>query len=168
MANNLYVQVDKRNRSKRTGKNYLKHRLIMENKLGRKLTPSELVHHKNENKKDNSEDNLELTTRKEHPSIHAKERLERYGKKCLVPSCNVLTLAWHQLCHLHSSIHWVWSKKKGHRAGLKIDKWLKSYRPYSSREVRKCNLPGCDTMTRRSNGMCEKHHNNPRYWRTVK
>lgn len=46
------------------------HRLVMEEKLGRKLLSSEIVHHVNECKRDNEPDNLELTTRSEHARMH--------------------------------------------------------------------------------------------------
>ena len=56
------------------GKDILEHRLVMEQKLGRKLTKHEIVHHKDKNKKNNKEDNLELTNRKEHPKHHRKDK----------------------------------------------------------------------------------------------
>ena len=50
------------------------HRVVMEKKLGRALTPDEIVHHRNEVKTDNDPDNLELTDRSSHVRIHAELR----------------------------------------------------------------------------------------------
>lgn len=47
-----------------------KHRFIMENHLGRKLRPDEIVHHINENKIDNRIENLQVVSRSEHNKIH--------------------------------------------------------------------------------------------------
>lgn len=46
------------------------HRVIMEQKLGRKLENNEVVHHKNGDKTDNRMCNLELMTRSEHIRLH--------------------------------------------------------------------------------------------------
>ena len=47
-----------------------KHRLIMEQYLGRKLQTYEIVHHIDGNKLNNHINNLKLTTREEHGSTH--------------------------------------------------------------------------------------------------
>jgi hypothetical protein len=49
----------------------LEHRKMMEEKLGRKLLPNEIVHHKDENKLHNEYENFELTIRSKHiPEKH--------------------------------------------------------------------------------------------------
>ena len=51
------------------------HRVVAEVKLGRHLKPGEVVHHKDENKRNASPDNLEvLESQKEHATLHARER----------------------------------------------------------------------------------------------
>lgn len=52
------------------------HRYIMEQHLGRKLSRSEVVHHKNGDKRDNRVENLEIMTLSEHTKKH------RSGKTC--------------------------------------------------------------------------------------
>ena len=54
------------------------HRLIVENKLKRFLTPEEVIHHINEDKKDNRIENLMLfKNQKEHQKFHLK--LKQFG-----------------------------------------------------------------------------------------
>ena len=52
------------------GKAVKEHRLIMEQHLGRKLTSSEIIHHIDHNKLNNSLNNLQMTTIKEHSRHH--------------------------------------------------------------------------------------------------
>lgn len=52
----------------------LHHRIVMENHLGRLLADSEVVHHKNNNKKDNDISNLEVMSKSDHSRMHNLER----------------------------------------------------------------------------------------------
>lgn len=56
------------------------HRLIMEEHLGRKLNPKEIVHHIDGNKLNNDILNLQVMTWGEHSKLHRKKELEN-GKK---------------------------------------------------------------------------------------
>jgi hypothetical protein len=51
------------------------HIVVMENHIGRKLLKHEVVHHIDENKQNNVIENLQLMTRAEHCSLHAKQNV---------------------------------------------------------------------------------------------
>jgi hypothetical protein len=59
---------------------YEVHRRVMEEKLGRKLTSDEIVHHIDGNKLNNNPDNLELTTRSGHIKKHRKDLIKNQYK----------------------------------------------------------------------------------------
>jgi hypothetical protein len=55
----------------------LKHRIVMEQYIGRKLNKNEIVHHIDENKKNNNIENLQLMEKKEHDKYHSRKRHEQ-------------------------------------------------------------------------------------------
>jgi HNH endonuclease len=59
------VEIGKRYKSKwdnATGKTHREHRVIMAQALGRELSPSEVIHHKDGNKSNNAVDNLSTSS----------------------------------------------------------------------------------------------------------
>lgn len=69
-------------RGRGSGKSYPKirgrhaHRRVMEEKLDRKLLPTEIVHHKDRDHQNFEEDNLELTDRSGHIEMHRQELID--------------------------------------------------------------------------------------------
>lgn len=59
-----YIKVEK------NGKTVPMHRWLMEQHLGKKLLPSQIVHHINEDKSDNRIENLEVMDRGDHIRLH--------------------------------------------------------------------------------------------------
>lgn len=51
---------------------YPLHRVLVENNLGRYLSKDEVVHHKDEDKSNNSIDNLQVLKRSDHSAHHSK------------------------------------------------------------------------------------------------
>ncbi len=60
-----------------SGKRKELHRHIMEQHLGRKLGFNEVVHHINEDTRDNRIENLQLMTRAEHQRLHIAQRTQK-------------------------------------------------------------------------------------------
>jgi hypothetical protein len=54
------------------------HRLVVELDLGRRLTDSEVVHHKDRDRLNNSLDNLEVLTQAEHARLHSVDRWTKH------------------------------------------------------------------------------------------
>jgi len=80
-----YVTIDKDNKfycmasGNRKGKRpIVEQRLVMAQHLGRPLLPSELVHHKDGNKKNNRIENLRLMSESEHYLVTSIQMLKRY------------------------------------------------------------------------------------------
>jgi hypothetical protein len=59
-----------------SSKEILEHRHVMEQELSRKLSTEEHVHHKDEDKLNNTPVNLQVMSKPEHQSYHAKKRVE--------------------------------------------------------------------------------------------
>ena len=61
----------------------LEHRIVVENHINRLLLPTEVVHHIDENKKNNDISNLQIMTQTAHSSAHTSER----GRMCVELQC---------------------------------------------------------------------------------
>lgn len=77
----ILVYVPKHPRAHKDGYQML-HTVLMEREIGRYLYDDEVVHHINHNRKDNRICNLMLMKKKDHMSMHMKERHEKRRKQC--------------------------------------------------------------------------------------
>lgn len=87
MTPEVRAKLRKARLGKGEGKSYEKtygrhtHRVVAEEKLGRKLKPGEIVHHIDGNKRNNHPDNIQvLPSQAEHARIHMIERWEEKRK----------------------------------------------------------------------------------------
>lgn len=77
----------------------LEHRIVVENHLMRLLDPNEVVHHLNENKKDNRIENLEVMSANQHAVLHAQGKETKLVElRC--PSCHALFIRHRIQTHL--------------------------------------------------------------------
>ena len=56
------------------GKYALEYRVLAEKIVGRALKPNEIVHHKDGNKRNNNESNLEVMIRNDHNRFHSRQK----------------------------------------------------------------------------------------------
>jgi hypothetical protein len=66
---------------------YVAHLVIMEQHLGRLLRPGEIVHHKDEDKRNNGLENVVLTNRSSHARHHANAKPKNALIRLVCPSC---------------------------------------------------------------------------------
>lgn len=76
-----YIKIGNTRRGTGAGKTYTKrggrheHRVVAEEKIGRRLMPGEIVHHRDHNKKNNDPENLDImASLAEHTRLHATGR----------------------------------------------------------------------------------------------
>lgn len=104
-----YVEVWLPNHPNANSKGYiLEHRLVMSNHLNRTLLPHEDVHHINEDKQDNSIENLKVLSRSEHARLHEgpEKHRRKNAKPCVFRECGNMTSSKYGLCNKHYRLQW--------------------------------------------------------------
>jgi hypothetical protein len=79
MAKKTYIDKKGYKRDKKTGK--AEHRTNAERKVGGKIYPGRVVHHKDGNKLNNDPSNLQVMSRSDHGKLHASQRQESQGSQ---------------------------------------------------------------------------------------
>lgn len=73
------------------------------------INPSDDVHHKNENKRDNRLENLEVLSKSEHARLSTPKgstRPRRSSSKCSFGGCDTLQKSRYGLCRRHYKLQW--------------------------------------------------------------
>ncbi len=87
------TRIDKEGYYRFIDSNKLVHRWIVEKHYNIKLKPSQIIHHKNGNKRDNRIENLEIILDESAEEIHKRKHIEKgysdkYHNKKQCPYCN--------------------------------------------------------------------------------
>lgn len=109
VSNNGYLCLFLPNHPEAMRNGYVRvHRMVMADHLGRKLLPTEEVHHKDGNPTNNDLSNLELIDGGEHTRLHKKGKPlpRRNAKLCWFQSCETLTGSKYGLCTKHYRLQW--------------------------------------------------------------
>lgn len=105
------------------------HRLVMTNKLGRKLAYNEYVHHKDHDKGNNCPRNLKLKSPKQHSAEHllgkhrpkaVRQKISLAQKGRQVPESRRLKMS---IAHLGEK--WDDERRRNHAKGMR--KWSRKY-----------------------------------------
>jgi hypothetical protein len=81
-----------------SGRWRLEHRVVLEQHLGRRLRSSEIVHHRDEDKQNNSLANFEILTRAEHGRRHGSRAYAHIGSRWDRRSESPTAGEWRALC----------------------------------------------------------------------
>ena len=121
------------------GKGVHEHRQIMEKMLGRKLNKLEVVHHIDGNKRNNSINNLHLTSHSEHKKLHRKY------DGCSISDCKRSHFS-NSFCQKH---HTKWYKTGNPNLPDR-----RIYKPTDRCSIQDCNKP----FKRLYGGFCHAHY----------
>jgi hypothetical protein len=80
-----------------------KHRMVAEQRLGRRLGPNQLVHHKDDDKRNNTPSNLRVETRHDHNVHRHKKESNFYGNR---------NPSKHMTAKHHASLKAAWIRRK--------------------------------------------------------